>query len=161
VRRRGVEGVEVVGRRFDLGALGDAESEPQEDVLDLAADLGDQVQVARGTRRSAGQRDVDAVRAEAHVELGRRKRRGTLLDQCLKGLARRVRRRADRRALLGWQLRDAAQQLRQLGLAPEVGDPDLLERHALPRRGDRRLPRGRKLSDPVEGAHAGAILVAS
>ena len=38
--------VEVVVGRLDLGVVEDLVAEPEEDVLDLAADLGDQVQVA-------------------------------------------------------------------------------------------------------------------
>jgi hypothetical protein len=37
---------EVVVRVLDLGAVEDLVAEPDEDILDLAADLGDQVQVA-------------------------------------------------------------------------------------------------------------------
>ena len=44
--RREVEPVEVVVRRLDLAAVDDAVAEPEEDVLDLAADLGDQVEPA-------------------------------------------------------------------------------------------------------------------
>ena len=43
---REVEPVEVVVGRLHLAAVDDAVAEPEEDVLDLAADLGDQVQVA-------------------------------------------------------------------------------------------------------------------
>ena len=49
---REVERVEVVAGRLDLAAVDDPVAEPEEDVLDLAPDLGDQVQVAaRGSRR--------------------------------------------------------------------------------------------------------------
>ena len=51
VRRRVVERVEVVVDGLDLGALGDVEAEPDEDVLDLAPGLGDQVQVADRRQR--------------------------------------------------------------------------------------------------------------
>ena len=43
--RREVERVEVVARRLDLAAVDDAVAEPEEDVLDLAPDLGDQVEL--------------------------------------------------------------------------------------------------------------------
>ena len=45
--RREVEPVEVVVRRLDLAAVDDPVAEPEEDVLDLAADLRDQVEAPR------------------------------------------------------------------------------------------------------------------
>ena len=75
VRRVVVERVEVVVDRLDLGPLGDREAQADEDVLDLAARLGEQVQPADGLRRVAGQRDVDAVGGQARVELGGLQRR--------------------------------------------------------------------------------------
>jgi len=56
-----IEGGEVVVLVLDLGALEDLEAQPDEDVLELAADLGDQVQVTGRERRVAGQRDVDSI----------------------------------------------------------------------------------------------------
>ena len=57
---REVEPVEVVARGLDLTAVDDAVAEPEEDVLDLAADLRDQMQPP--TRVPAGrERDVDAL----------------------------------------------------------------------------------------------------
>ena len=55
VARREVERVEVVARRLDLAAVDDPVAEPEEDVLDLAPDLRDQVQAAAGVaaRRAA------------------------------------------------------------------------------------------------------------
>ena len=47
---REVERVEVVVGRLDLAAVDDLVAEPEEDVLHLAADLGDQVQVAARAR---------------------------------------------------------------------------------------------------------------
>ena len=64
-----VEGVEVVVDELDLGALGDREPEPEEDVLDLAPGGGDQVQAPGRQRRVAGQGDVDRVGGQARVEL--------------------------------------------------------------------------------------------
>ena len=66
---RVVQRREVVVVVLDLGALGDLEAEPDEDVLDLAPRLGDQVQPAGGPRRVARQRHVDPVLGEAGVEL--------------------------------------------------------------------------------------------
>ena len=43
---REVERVEVVVRRLHLAAVDDLVAEPEEDVLDLAADLRDQVEMA-------------------------------------------------------------------------------------------------------------------
>ena len=99
VRVGEVERVEVVAGELDLGALGDPEAEADEDVLDVAPRLGDQVQVAGRARRRAGQRHVDAVAGEARVELGPRERARARLDQRGERLARGVRARADRGAL--------------------------------------------------------------
>ncbi len=49
---REVERVEVVARRLDLAAVDDRVAESEEDVLDLAPDLGDQVEVAAPHRRA-------------------------------------------------------------------------------------------------------------
>jgi hypothetical protein len=48
VRQVRVERVEVVFGQLDLRSLGDLEAEAEEDVLDVAAGLGDQVQMAVG-----------------------------------------------------------------------------------------------------------------
>ena len=63
-----VERREVVVLELDLGALGDAEAETDEDVLDLALDLRQQV---RGATRHgiARQRHVDRLGAQRGVEL--------------------------------------------------------------------------------------------
>jgi hypothetical protein len=50
VPRREVEGVEVVPRRLDLPPVDDRVAEPEEDVLDLAPDLGDEVKLAAPDR---------------------------------------------------------------------------------------------------------------
>jgi len=55
VCRVGVERVEVVFDEFDLRTLGDLEAEPEEDILDLAACLGDEMKVPVGQRRRARQ----------------------------------------------------------------------------------------------------------
>ena len=49
---REVERVEVVPRRLDLAAVDDRVAEPEEDVLDLAPDLGDEVELTAPDRRS-------------------------------------------------------------------------------------------------------------
>ena len=65
-----VQRVEVVEDRLDLWALHDPEPQPGEDVLDLAARLGQQVVAADGPDRRAGQRDVDALSGEGAIEVG-------------------------------------------------------------------------------------------
>ena len=65
-----VERVEVVVDGVDLGALDDAEAEADEDVLELAPRLGQQVQAPDRLGGRAGQRDVDDVGGEPRVELG-------------------------------------------------------------------------------------------
>jgi hypothetical protein len=83
------------------------------------------VQAADGLRRLAGKGDVDAVLRQAGVELGRLELARPRLDEAFERLARLVGGLADLPALLWRQLRDAAQEVRQLGLAAEVPDPEL------------------------------------
>ena len=66
-----VEGklVEVVLGRLDLAVVADLVAEPQEGVLDLAARLGDRVQMPE-REALARERDVDNVLGEGSVELG-------------------------------------------------------------------------------------------
>ena len=65
---REVEPVEVVVGRLDLPPVDDAVAEPEEDVLDLAADLRDQVEVP-ALVPADGQRHVGPFVREAPVEL--------------------------------------------------------------------------------------------
>ncbi len=71
VRGAVVERVEVVVDGLDLGALHDGEAEPEEDVFELAARGGKDVQAADRLRWGAGQRHVDAVGEQALLELAR------------------------------------------------------------------------------------------
>ena len=114
---RRVERVEVVVDELGLGALHDAEAEAEEDVLDLAPGDGEEVDAAGLDGGRAGERDVDHVGRELRVELGRRELGGARLDRGLERLARLVGGAADGAALLGRELGDAAQQVRQLRLA--------------------------------------------
>ena len=72
------------------------------------------------------------------------------LDGLLERAPRLVGGAADGAALLGRQLGDAAQQVRQLRLAAEHVDPDLLEGVAVGGGGDRGLPLVAQLGDPVK-----------
>src|SRR4051812_47512643 len=158
VRRVVVERVEVVVDEVDLGALDAGEPEPEEDVLDLAPRLGDEVPAADRLGRLAGQRDVDAVPREAGVELLGLELGRALLDEGFERLARLVGGTPDRPALLGRELGDASEEVGELGLAAEVADPQLLERGARGRAGDGRLGLGAQRSDAVEDAHDGGRL---
>ena len=113
-----VEPVEVVGDRLDLGPLDDAEAEPDEDVLELAPRLGQQVQAPDRLRGGAGERDVDDVGGEPRVELGAVELGLARLERRLDAAPRLVGRLADAPALLRRQLRDAAQQLGSSALRP-------------------------------------------
>ena len=135
--------------------------EADEDVLDLAAHLRDQVQVARRPRRRARERDVDAVLEQPPVELGAGERLEPGLDQGRERLTGPVRGRPDGAPLLGRQLGHAAQQLRQLGTPAQVVHAQVLEGGGIRRGGHGRLAFGRDLGDTVERAHRGAILVTS
>ena len=125
--RRVVERVEVVVDGLDLGPLGDAEAEPEEHVLDLAPHGRDHVQPADGHGGGPGQGDVDRVGGQASVELAPLELRAAGVERGLERPARLVGGPADGAPLLGRQLGDAAQQVGQLGLAPEVRDPGGLE----------------------------------
>ena len=149
VRRAVVERVEVVVDGLDLGAFHDGEAEAQEDVFELAPGRAQHVQAPERLRRRARQCDVDAILDELGVELGARELGTARLDQRLERLAGGVRRLADGGALLGLELRDLAQHLRQLGLAAEIAHPQLLELSARRGRADRGLGLPAKLLDAV------------
>ena len=117
---------EVVVLELDLGPLGDAIAEPDEDVLDRPLGLREQVGDAARDGQ-AGQRDVDGVLGEAPLELGRRElglARGVL---GLEPLAHAVQRRAAWAALARLERRDAAQRERHRRGAAEHGHARGLE----------------------------------
>ena len=108
--------VEVVVGRLDLAAVEDLVAEPEEDVLDLAADLGDQVQVAaRGADAREG--DVDLLGRQRAVELGRARARRARSSTA----ASRRSRRAFRR-IAGLAVAHLAQRLLEVALPAEVAD---------------------------------------
>ena len=152
-----VERVEVVVDGVDLRALDDAEAEAQERVLELAPDRVDEVQAADREGRRAGQRDVEHVGGQPGVELRALELGLARLHRGLERPARLVGGAADGAALLRRQLGDAAQHVRQLGLAAQEAHPGLLERVGAGRPGDRRLALGPELCDAVD--HRAAILV--
>ncbi len=80
-----------------------------------------------GRAGAPGQGDVDPVLGEPRFQLAGVKRLATRLDQRLELLARLVGAGADHAPFLGRQLGDPAQDRRQLGLAAEVADPQLLQ----------------------------------
>src|SRR5205823_9972047 len=71
--------------------------------------------------------DVDRVLGEPRPELARVEFRAPALQQGFQGSADLVPGLADRAALVRRQLSDPPEDLGQLGLAPEVADPELLE----------------------------------
>src|SRR5688500_16658795 len=89
--RREVEAVEVVPRGLHLPAVDDRVSEPEEDVLELATDLRDQVEMPARERRP-GHRDVDPLLRQAAVELCAGELCVPRLDRALEALAQRVER---------------------------------------------------------------------
>ena len=121
-----VERREVVVVELDLGALGDAEAEPDEDVLDLALDLRQQVR--RAARHGvAGQRHVDRLGAQGGVELGRLDALAQLRVQPLELAAHAVQLLAARSAQLGRQGAELAQGERQRARAPQRLDACVFE----------------------------------
>ncbi len=152
MRRAVVERVEVVVHGLDLRPLHDGEAEPEEDVFELAPGLRQHVQAPDRLRRRARQRHVDAVGAQALLELAAPSSSPARASISASSAWRAwlaalpTAPRSCRR-----QLGDPAQQLRQLGLAPEVAHAQLLERVA-GGGGGRSAPRASALSslDPLD-----------
>ena len=117
---RKVERVEVVPRRLDLATVDDRVPETEEDVLELAADLRDEVEMA-APHSGAGHRDVDPLLGQPPIELGSRDLCLASVDRRLELLAQRVQRHA-RLAVA-----NLAQRELQLALAPEVLDAHVLD----------------------------------
>ena len=128
--RREVERVEVVPGRLDLATVDDRVAEPEEDVLDLAADLRDQVQMARAPSprpaasrrpalpRGAGRgRHGQARSSRASIAVSRRSRSGV-------------------EGHTGLAVANVAQRLLERALAAQV-----LDAHRLDRRPSTTLPR--------------------
>ena len=128
---REVERVEVVTSRLDLAAVDDRVAEAEEDVLELAADLGDQVEMPATDRRTR-HRHVDALLGESAVELGALETRRTRVDRGLEPLAERVQRHP------GLAVADLAERELELALAPEELHARLLDLVDRRRRGDGR-----------------------
>ena len=142
-----VEGVEVVPDGLDLAAVVDLVAHPEEDVLDPAAQLGDQVQAA-AAKRLAGQRRVERL----SVLLCRGRELGLALRECrLDRRSRGVQRHP------GLPVAHLAQRQLQLALAAEVADAQLLERVGVRGRGDR----GPRLVLERRGVHRATIASAS
>ena len=158
VRQIMVQSVEVVMHGLDLGTVGNLVSKADEHVLDLPPRLRDQVQPTDGRQRIGRQRHVDLVLLEAGVQLGNRQVAGLGVDLGLKRLARFVRRLADGATLLGRQLSHAAQQVRELSLAAEELDADVLKLGGRAGLGDGGLCGCLKFNDFVAHTHAGVIL---
>ncbi len=120
MRRRHVQRVEQVVRRLDLAALDDLVAHAEEDVLDLAPHLRDQVQAA-APLRLARQRDVELLLPERPVELGALEGRLPLGDCLLDPLARRV------QGHPGLAAANRAKRLLQLALSSQVTDARLVQ----------------------------------
>ena len=125
--------VEVVLDRLDLAVVAHLVAEPEEGVLDGAADLRDRVEVPE-RQLLAGKRDVDHLLAKAAVELLVGERRLAGLDGRLEPLPNAVQEHP------GLAVADLAQRQGERALAPEVGDAHLLELLA----GARGLARSRR-----------------
>jgi len=127
VARRRVERREVVIVELDLGTLGDAVAEADEDVLDLAHGLGDEVLVA-GRERLAGQGDVDALVCQRGRERLALELDLALVYQHLEVLAHQVAALAHERTLRGRDAGDRAQVVGERALAAQDVDARLLQR---------------------------------
>ena len=123
-----VERVEVVVGEVDLRPLDDAVAEPDEHVLDLAPGGGEDVQVARRAATGVpGSVTSTTSAASLRLELERLELGRARVDRGLQRLARLVGALADRTALLGRELADVAQQVRQLGFTAEEAHAHLFE----------------------------------
>ena len=120
VTGREVERVEVVVRQLDLAAVNDPVAEPEEHVLDLAPDLGDQVQPAAGVA-TCRKRHVDALGGQPGVQLRARQLGLPGVDRRLEPLAHGVQRHP------GLPVPYLAQRLLDRALAAEVLDADDLD----------------------------------
>jgi hypothetical protein len=99
------------------------------------------------------------IGGQADVELGGLQLLRALGDHGFERLASLVGGLADAPALLRRELRDAAQEVGQLGLAPQEADAQVLERGGRRRPGDRRLGVGAQAVDALD--HRGGTLVHS
>ena len=117
---REVERVEVVARGLHLTAVDHRVPHPQEDVLELAPDLRDEVEVTAPHTR-AGHCDVDALLGEAAVELRSVQRGLSRVDRSLELLPQRIERHP-RLAIAYLSQREL-----QLALAAEELDADVLD----------------------------------
>jgi hypothetical protein len=145
VAGRGVERREVVVVELDLGALGDAVAEADEDVLDLAHRLADEV-LMTGREGHPREGDVEALAGEGVGE-GRALELGlALLHEFLELAAHEVAALAQQRPVLGGRRRDGAQHLGERALATQCGDAHALERRDVGRVEDRLTTGGEESS---------------
>src|SRR5918999_1462285 len=117
---REVERVEVVVRRLDLAPVDDPVAEAEEDVLDLAADLRDQVEVS-ARPRVARKRHVDDLLLEPPLEVGTLELRLARRDSRLEPLADGVQNHP-RLAVA-----DLSEGLLQLALSAQVADARVVQ----------------------------------
>ena len=144
---REVERVEVVVRRLDLATVDDAVAQAEEDVLHLAPDLRDQVQLAAAVPTD-GQRHVDALRGQPGVELGALQLGLAGIDRRLEPLAHGV------EGHPGLAVAHLAERLLERALATEILDP-----HDLDPVGRRRgRGGGKSLALECVGVHEGSSL---
>ncbi len=101
MRRAVVERVEVVVDGLHLRPLHDGEAEAEKDVFELTAGLGEQMQAPDRLRGRARKRHVDAIVAQALLELVGAEKLEPAVDQLLQRLAGLVGGAADLRALGG------------------------------------------------------------
>ncbi len=104
-------------------------------------------------QRIRGEGDVNPVALEPLLKLPAGELAGFLIDLLRERLAGLIGGFARGRALIGRQLGDIAQQIRQLGLSSQVADAELLELLGRVRARDRLLGLSSGLGDPIQGAH--------
>ena len=149
VCQRLVERVEVVPDRLHLAAVDDLVAEAEEDVLGLAHDLREGMEVPE-RRAVSRQRDVEALGGvEPPCPL---ERRLPLVDRGLEALAHGVQRHA------GLPVTHLAQRELQLALAAEEADAHLVERvEGISRARSRSEPRSRAPGRPSADCTIGLV----
>ena len=126
----GRERVEVVPDVGHLVAFVDLVAHAEEDVLDLALDLGQNVQAAARKRRP-GERDIECALGVEPLQLGLLDRFAAFLDCGLEPFTDPVQEHA------ALAVAHAPQALRQFAFTPEVADARVVEVAGRRRRRDR------------------------
>jgi hypothetical protein len=123
---RDVQSVEIVILGFDLGAVQDGEPERDEELLELALDAGDRVQMA-AARSGGWQREIEPFGVEAGAEGGVVEPGLAGVEGGFEALLGAVEQHARALAVLGREFAHLLAELGKSALAPERVDADGLQ----------------------------------